>query len=50
MDFSLIEKHLRPQYYKKQANSTLNHVGLSPQAFFQILPHIDVSFLCDNYA
>jgi hypothetical protein len=42
MDFSLIEKNLRPQYYKSQTTKTLNIVGLSPQAYFQIIPHIDV--------
>jgi hypothetical protein len=42
MDFSLIEKNLRPQYFKNQTNKTLNIVGLSPQAYFQIIPHIDV--------
>ena len=42
MDISLIEKHLRPGYYKKQNKMEMKYVGLSPQAFFQILPHIDV--------
>jgi hypothetical protein len=42
MDISLIEKHLRPEYLKKQSNLEMKYVGLSPQAFFQIIPHIDV--------
>jgi hypothetical protein len=42
MELSLIEKHLRPEYYCKQTNKTLKYVGLSPQVYFQLLPHLDV--------
>jgi hypothetical protein len=42
MDFSLIEKHLRPSYYKKQNNSKMSYIGLSPQTYFHFLSYVDV--------
>lgn len=44
MELSLIEKHLRPDYYSKQTNKKSKYVGLSPQVYFQFLPHLDVNF------
>jgi hypothetical protein len=42
MDLSVIEKHLRPSYYKKQTNKLNRYVGLAPQAYLAFLGHIDV--------
>ncbi len=42
MDYSLIERHLRHDYFNRQRNNKLKYVGLSPQAFFQLLPNLDV--------
>jgi len=45
MDFGLIEKHLRPNYYKSQTRKNLYYVGLPPQSYFQFLARVDVIFL-----
>jgi len=42
MEFSLFEKHLRLEYYKKQTNANLTYVGLSPQVYFHFLSQIDI--------
>ncbi len=44
MDFSLVEKFMRPSYYKKQSGKQLNHIGLAPQAYFQFLARVDVCY------
>lgn len=47
MDFSLIEKHLRPTYYKTQKKRSLSHVGLPPQVYFAFITHLDDDYLTD---
>ena len=47
MDFSLIEKHLRPSYYKTQKKKSMSNVGLPPQTFFAFICHIDDDYLTD---
>jgi hypothetical protein len=42
MEFSVIEQQLRPKYFKSQVNKSMQYVGISPQAYHLILPHIDV--------
>jgi hypothetical protein len=44
MELGLIEKHLRPGYFKKQQNLSKTYVGLSPQVYFALVPHLDVQF------
>jgi hypothetical protein len=43
MELGLIEQHLRPDYYKKQLCLQKSHIGLSPQVYFSLAPHIDVN-------
>lgn len=43
MDFGLIEKHLRPNYYKSQVKKKMGYVGMSPQSYFQYIMRLDVN-------
>jgi hypothetical protein len=43
MDFYLVEKYLRPDYYKKQTKLKHSYVGLAPQVYFSFIAHIDVN-------
>lgn len=42
MDFGLIEKTLRPQYYNKQQSLKSKYVGLAPSTYFNFLAIVDV--------
>lgn len=47
MDLSVIEKTLRPAYYKKKANKKILNVGLPSQAYFYFLQHVDDDYLSE---
>jgi len=45
MSFSLIERKLRPAYYKKQTEMEHNFTGISPALYFRFLLDLDVKIL-----
>lgn len=47
VNFTSIEKHIRPSYYKKQKNLDNKYVGLPPQSYFSLLKFIDDDYLTE---
>jgi hypothetical protein len=42
MELDIIEKTLRPNYYKKQNNLKSKHIGISSKVFFALICRLDV--------
>lgn len=42
MELSVIEKVMRPTYYRNQLSKSLCRVGFSPQAYFAFVSNVDV--------
>ena len=47
MEISIIEKHLRPEYFKAQKSKKMKYVGIAPKTYFHLMTVIDDDYLSE---